>query len=232
MCGVRMARSVGARLVIRKYYGRSIVALLLIPVVALLASVIFNLIDPEVARGHANYARNFALLGHLRVGVLQAGLLLLIALWLLACHWLVRAKSRHGVWQLLALLGPPGFAVLMALSDRSLPGPGDSYQRQLARVPPLLRVLYEVLRFVASGCLAVLLVDGLDYGTALLDAARRGLTLAQVLAERDASSGMWAFGDSIRAACLFVLIYVLWPAGWNALAGLIRWLRRRSAAGG
>jgi len=47
-----------------------------------------------------------------------------------------------------------------------------------------------------------------------------------VLAERDASSGMWAFGDAVRAAYLFVLLYALWPAGYNTVA----WLIRRSLA--
>ena len=215
---------------IRKYYGRSILTVLLIPVTAILADEIFVAIDPELARGHGNYARNFVLLGHLRSGVLLAALVLLGALWLLACDWLLRAKARRRVWLWLALLGPPGFAVLTALSDRSPPAPNDAYGRQLARPPQLLRILYEVLRFAAFGVVAQQLVEWLDYGTALTEATRRGVVLAQVLAERDASSGMWAFGDAMRAAYLFVLIYALWPAGCNAVAGLIRRLRRRRAA--
>lgn len=211
---------------IRKYYGRSIAALLLIPVAAILAAGIFNAIDPELARGHDNYARNFALLEHLRIGVWLAGLVLLCALWLLACVWLLRAKSRRGAWLSLALLGPPGFAVLTALSDRSPPAPADAYRRQLERLPRLLRVLYEVLRFAAFGVVALQLVEWFDSGTAILEATRRGIALASVLAERDASSGMWAFGDSLRAACLFVLLYALWPAGCNAVARLIRPLSR------
>jgi hypothetical protein len=45
---------------IRKYYGRSIVALLLIPVVTVSAAGIDYMIDPELARGHPHYVRNFA----------------------------------------------------------------------------------------------------------------------------------------------------------------------------
>jgi hypothetical protein len=83
---------------IRKYYGRSIVALLLIPVVTVAAAGIDYMIDPELARGHPNYVRNFALLQHLRFGVVVAALVLVITLWLLACLWQLRAKSQRRSW--------------------------------------------------------------------------------------------------------------------------------------
>jgi hypothetical protein len=212
---------------IRKYYGRSIAALLLIPVVARGTAGLVGAIDPELARGHRDYARNFALLDHLRTGVQLSGLVLLGTLWLLACAWLLRAKSRRRTWLPLGLLGPPGFAVLTALADRSPPAPGDAYRQLLERLPLLLRGLYEVLRFAAFGFAAMQLIEWVDDGTALLEASRRGVALAQVLAERDASSGMWAFGDMLLAGYVFVLMYALWPAGCNAVAGLIRRLRWR-----
>jgi hypothetical protein len=218
--------------VIRKHYGRSIVALLLIPLVAMLGAGVFDAIDPELARGHGDYARNFALLEHLRKGVWLAVLVLLGALWLLACIWLLRAKSQRRAWLSLSLLGPLGFAVLAALSDRSPLDPGDAYGRQLTRLPQLLRALYEVLLFAAFGVVSLQLVEWIDYGTALLEATRRGVALAQVLAERDASAGMWAFGDMNRAAYLLVLMYALWPGGCNAVARLVRRLRRRRAPAG
>ena len=74
------------------------------------------------------------------------------------------------------------------------------------------------------------LIEWWNDGTALFEATRRGVALAVVLAERDASSGMWAFGDAMRAGFLFVLIYALWPASYNAIAGLIRRLRRRTVS--
>ena len=219
-------------MMIRKYNVRSIVALLLIPVASRLAAAIIGAIDPEVARGHADYVRNFALLEHLRRGVFVSGLLLLGALWLLACAWLLRGKSQRRAWLWLALLGPPGFAVLAALPDRSPPLPGDAHRRLLERLPQLLRIGYEILRFAAFGFVAMQLIEWLDDATALWEAHQRGVALAVVLAERDASSGMWAFGDMVRAGYLFVLMYALWPAGFNAVAGLVRWLRqRRSGAG-
>jgi hypothetical protein len=215
---------------IRKYYCRSILALLLIPVVVILTALIFEAIDPELARGHADYARNYALLDHARRVALLAGPVLAGVLWLLSGLWLLRAKSRRGVWLWLALLGAPGFAMLSALLDRSPPAPNDAYRLWLARLPPLLRVLYEVVRFAALGFVTMQLVEWWNDGTALLEATRRGVALAVVLAERDASSGMWAFGDGMRAAFLFVLIYALWPASYNAVAGLIRRLRHRTAS--
>lgn len=207
---------------IRKYYARSTLAVLLIPVTVVAAGVIFNAIDPESARGNSNYARNFALLHILRGGTQFVALVLACALWFLACLWLVRAKSLNTAWVALVLFGAPGFALLAALADRSPLTPDDAYGRQLARVPQLVRVLYELLRFALFGVLSLQLAEWLDYGTAWLDAMRRGMTLAQVFAERDASSGMWAFGDLMRAAGLFVLLYALWPAACNLVARVFR----------
>jgi hypothetical protein len=210
---------------IRKFYIRSIVALLMIPVVSRLAAGAVAAIDPESARGHEHYVRNFALLKHLRQGVFISGLVLLGILWLLACAWWLRARSQRRAWLWLALLGPPGVAVLASLPNREGPLPGDAYSRQLQRLPQLLRVVYEVLRFVAFGFVAMQLIEWFDDATALMEAHRRGVALALVLAERDATSGMWAFGDMIRAGYLFVLMYALWPAGFNAVATLVRRLR-------
>jgi hypothetical protein len=71
--------------VIRKCYGRSVLALLLIPVAAMLAASIFGAINPELAAGHSHYARNYALLEHLRNEVPLAAVFLLGTLWLLTC---------------------------------------------------------------------------------------------------------------------------------------------------
>ncbi len=51
------------------------------------------------------------------------------------------------------------------------------------------------------------------------------LPLAQLMAERDASSGMWAFGDLMRAAWVFILLYALWPGACNLAAAAVRRLR-------
>jgi hypothetical protein len=87
-------------------------------------------------------------------------------------------------------------------SDRSALSPNDAYGRLLAHLRKLLRVVYEIVRFAVFA------------------------VVAWQLAERDASSGMWAFGDAARAAYLFVLLYALWPVVYNAVAWLIRPRRR------
>jgi hypothetical protein len=132
----------GISKVIRQYYRRSIIALLLIPGAMLAASQIFNALDPELARGTQDYARNFLLLQHLRVGSQLAMLMFLGVLWLLACAWLLRAKLRSRAWAALAVLGPLGFALLAALADRSPQAAHDAYRRFIARLPVALRVVY------------------------------------------------------------------------------------------
>ena len=62
----------------RRYYFLALVALLLIPVVVILGSRLAIAIDPESARGHANYARDFRLLA-LAKSVLFRGRLCLLA---------------------------------------------------------------------------------------------------------------------------------------------------------
>jgi hypothetical protein len=83
----------GTRNVIGKYYGRSILALLLIPLAVISAAAILDAIDPEIARSHGDYARNKAVLAHWRHGVLLAESVLLGALWPLACVWLLRGTE-------------------------------------------------------------------------------------------------------------------------------------------
>jgi hypothetical protein len=213
--------------VIRKYYGLSMGALLAIPVTAVLGVRLFLLIDPELARGRPNYVLYFALLDHVRRGVWLLTLLAVCVLWLLCCAWLLRARGRPLGWLWLALLGPFGFAGMFALTDRTAPASGatsgtGARGRLAYYARKLWRVLFEVLRFTVLWFVALQLVQWFDDATAWLEACRRGVPLAQVLAERDASSGMWAFGDSLTAGFLlalcYMLCYLLWP------------IRRRAAA--
>jgi hypothetical protein len=45
---------------------------LLIPVVVILGGLLFSLINPEIAAGHPNYARNYHLLSLLKIMSLMA----------------------------------------------------------------------------------------------------------------------------------------------------------------
>jgi hypothetical protein len=213
--------------VIRKYYSLSIGALLLIPVTSILGVRLFTLIDPELAAGHPDYVRHYAQLEHLRGGVWWFTLLTMGLLWLLCCAWVLRARARSLFWLWLALLGPLGFVGLFALSDRGVADAGaQPRMREGARLA--WRMLFELCRFVLLWMLAMQLVEWFNSATAWAEAHRRSVSMAQVLAERDASSGMWAFGDSLRAGFVLILLYLLWPAGMAA----IRWLGRRSRSAG
>jgi hypothetical protein len=45
----------------------ALVLLLLIPVVSMLGGLLFSMINPEIAAGHANYARNYHLLSLVKI---------------------------------------------------------------------------------------------------------------------------------------------------------------------
>ena len=51
---------------IKKQSVRTLVLLLLIPLVLILGGMLSNLINPEIAAGHPNYSRNFYLLNSLK----------------------------------------------------------------------------------------------------------------------------------------------------------------------
>jgi hypothetical protein len=206
--------------VIRKNYALSVSAVLLIPVITVAEGWAFAALDPERAAGHPDYAHNFALREQLRSAALFGSLALECVLFFFACWWLLRAKSRTPGWMAWALVGAPGFAVIASLRDLAPLRPQDHYERLLARVPLPLRVLYEAGRFFVFWFAAMSFVTVWGYASALLEAAERGLTLTQLMAERDASSGMWAFGDLIRAAWVFIVMYALWPGVCNVIGGI------------
>ena len=61
-------------------YVLALVCYLSIPAVVICGAGLFALIDPEMARGHADYARDYRLLDMARIGVLwaSAGLALVL----------------------------------------------------------------------------------------------------------------------------------------------------------
>jgi len=88
-------------------------------VVLMLGGMLSNLINPEIAAGHTNYARNFQLLSTLKILTFLASAACAAVLWMLACFVVIRSKKRSYLWLLLAVLGPFGIAVLAMLSDRA-----------------------------------------------------------------------------------------------------------------
>ena len=192
---------------------QSIVALLLfllIPGVSLLGGFLFSAIDPEIAAGHANYARNYHLLNLLRIGVFLGSLAVAGVLWLAVCFVVVRSKKRSLLWMLLAAFGPLGLAVLVMLNDGTSAEP-DRYARFVARLHWPVRALWEISAFI--------LIWEFAYEAMVLhrnlmirfEAARTGVSTAQIIDIQNASSGMWAFGEAIEVIYLAALFYLLWP---------------------
>lgn len=206
----------------KKTYLASLAAFILIPVVMLAAGTLFSAIDSEIAARHAHYERNYRLLEGLRHAILYGGFLASLGLWLAACFLLLKARCRAVGWMALAIFGPLGFAALAMLDDRA-PHPADIHHALRARLAPLVRAAYEGLLFVGIWTAAFAAVALQEEWTAILEAGRRGVPVAQIMQERDASSGMWAFSEGLEAMYLVVLLYLLWPVAVNATA----WLWRR-----
>lgn len=95
---------------IKKQLLVALLLLLLIPIVVLGGGLLFSLINPEVAAGHPNYVRNWHLLSQLKSLILFAMFAAVLALYLLGSFLVIRSKNQSGIWLLLALLGPLGFA--------------------------------------------------------------------------------------------------------------------------
>src|ERR1700726_998501 len=102
----------------KKQWVVAVVLLLLIPVVLMLGGALFSFINPEISAGHPNYVRNFRLLNLLKLSVMWGTAAAVLALWLLVCLQVIRAKKRSPSWLVLAALGPFGLAILAMLNDR------------------------------------------------------------------------------------------------------------------
>ena len=203
----------------KKYYVLAIVSFLLIPAVAVSAAMVFNFINPEIAAGHPSYERNYRLLNMAKNLTMLAALLVNTGLCFLTCFFLVKSKKQSYGWLPLALLGPFGFIILTVLGDKA-PAPGDLYQRFVGELKTYLRVAYELCVFVVVWVVA--------YQTMVLkrdlmimhQAATTGSSTAQIIKQQNASSGMWAFGESLEVLYLVVFFYLLWPICFNAVGHL------------
>jgi hypothetical protein len=54
----------------------------------------------------------------------------------------------------------------------------------------------------------------------IYESASTGRTIAEVIETRDASSGMWAFGEGLEVIYLMVLFYLLWSICFNTIGRL------------
>jgi hypothetical protein len=205
----------------KRPYVLAIVSFLMIPAVTVLAGMLINSINPEIAAGHANYERNYRLLSLAKNLSMLAVSLVIMGLWFLTCFFLVRSKKRSYGWLPFAMLGPFGLILLTMLSDNA-PAPGDLYQQFVGKLKIYLRVAYELSFFVVvwvSAYQSMVLKRDLMI---MYEAATTGISTAQIIDRQNASSGMWAFGEGLEVLFLAVLFYLLWPICFNVVGRLPR----------
>ena len=201
----------------KRHYVLALICYLSIPAVVIADGVLFRIIDPEMARGHANYERNYRLLELARLGVLWAMGGLTLALWTSCCYLVLKSRRRSLGWLPLAAAGPFGFSVIAALADRS-PAPGDLYQRFIRSLKTYWRLPLEIALFVSVWVLAYQSMVLKRDVMIRIESIRTGTPVSTIIEQQNASSGMWAFGESLEVIYLVTLMYLLWPIFFN-LAG-------------
>jgi hypothetical protein len=204
----------------RYYNALAIAAFIAIPVFGILGMSLTVFINPEIARYTSNYVLNFQLLQGLKHVVFATTLLCVMTLWFLTCFFLVRAKQRSIFWVPLAIFGPFGLIILVALRS------GDqttrsAYQKFVAKLWLPVRVVYEFCLFNVAWMLAYYLVDLKRDLIILHQSIIRGVPIQTIVDEQQASGGMWAFSEGMETIFLIVLFYLLWPICFNAVAWLI-----------
>jgi hypothetical protein len=195
---------------IKKQRVVALALLLLIPLVLRLGRMLFSLIDSVSVAGHPNYVQNYHRLGllkHMALWGSEAGVAIL---WLVVCLLVIRSKKRSPLWLFMAALGPFGFAALAMLNDRA-PAETDSYARFVRNLNGFVRVGYELCTFVMVWVLAY---EGMVFKRNLMirhEAALTGMSVAQIMDQQNASSGMWAFAEGNEVMYLVILLYLVWP---------------------
>jgi hypothetical protein len=190
------------------------VLLLLIPVVLMLGGLLFSMINPEIAAGHANYARNYHLINLVKIMTMWGSGALVAMLWLLACFLVIRSKERSSLWLFFAALGPFGFAILAMLNERA-PAETDRHARFVRSLNRFARVGYEVCTFVVIWLLAYQSMVLKRNLMIMYQSATTGISTSQIIATQNASSGMWAFAEGIEVMFMVVLFYLLRPIVFN-----------------
>lgn len=196
----------------------ALVSFLSIPVVAVLAAMLNTAINPEIAAGYPNYERNYLLLTMAKNLSMFAALLVNMALWFLTCFFLIKAKDQSFKWLPLAALGAFGLIILTMFRDNS-PALGDCYHQFVRKQKIYLRVVYELSLFVVVWVVAYQIMILMRNLMITYEAVSTGTSTAQIINQQNASSGMWAFGESLEVLYLVVLLYLLLPICINIVVG-------------
>jgi len=202
-------------------YVFALVCYLSIPAVVICGAGLFALIDPEMARGHADYARDYRLLDMARTGALCASAGLALVLWTSCCYLVLKSRRRSLRWLSLAAAGPVGFSVIAALEDRS-PAPDDLYQQVIRNLKTYWRVPLEIGVFFSVWFVAYELVVLERELMIHFESLTTGTPVSAIIAQQSASSGMWAGGEMMEQFYLVPLIYLLWPVLFNFAGQLFK----------
>lgn len=204
---------------LKKQYGLALVCYLLIPAGLISGVGKVQLIDPELARGYADYVRVHRWLELSREGVLVAAGAMALLLWVMVGYLVLQSRHRSRRWLVLMAAGPLGFSLIAMLEDQR-PTTKDHYQHFIRALPLAWRVTLELAVF---GTIWFLAYVGVVLQRELMIAAEAfstGTPTRTIVARQDASSGMWAFGEGLEVGFLVVLIYLLWPIVFNVFAQL------------
>ena len=213
----------------KRPYVLALLAYLVIPMVIIAGARVFRLIDPEIARGWADYTRGYHSLEMARRGVLMATGGLALVLWVLCCYLVLKARQRSLRWLALAAAGSFGFSVIAALRDRA-PAPGDLYQRFIGKLKIYWRVPLEIAQFVSVWWLAYEAMVVQRELEIRYESHMTGTPVATIVEQQSAESGMYAGGEGMEVLYLVPLIYLVWPVLFN-LAGHLCSRRSRVALG-
>jgi hypothetical protein len=192
----------------------ALVLLLAIPVVWILGSWAYGQINPEILARRGSYLRDYHLLYFVKHLALRGSMAASAILWLLVCFLVIRSKERSSWWLFLAAFGPFGFAGLAMLNDRA-PAETDRYTRLVRKLNVFARVAYEACAFGIIWTVAFQVMVLKRNLMISYQSATTGVPVAQIIDIRDASSGMWAFGEGLEVMYFGVLLYLLWPAVFN-----------------
>ena len=202
-------------------YAMALVCYLAIPVVVIVGFRLSFLIDPEMARGSADYVRNFRLLQYAATGVVMVTAGLAFLLWVGTCYLVLKYLQRSALWLALAAAGPFGFIAIAMLAHRS-PAPDDLYQQFIRKLKLYWRVPLEVAVFLSVWTLAFLSVALKGDLMIRYESFSTGTPVETIIDRQNASSGMYAFSESLEAMYLVTLLYLLWPIVFNLAERLFR----------
>lgn len=199
----------------KRAYLLAVLCFLAIPFVFVGGGFLAVLINPEWAVHTSHYARNFHLLSALKLSLLWGGFGLSGLLWLLMCYFLVRSKERSRAWLLVAPLGPIGLAILSGLRDLA-PAEGDAWQRLFLRMGRAARWVWGLAFFCGASTVAYAAMVLLRNLLILAQSLSTGAPVAQIIAQQNASSGMYAFTEGNEVICIVSVLYLFWPFAFNA----------------